>query len=298
MDERPQVLVIVGTTASGKSQLAVDLAQQFNGEVISADSRQVYRHLDIGTAKVTPEEMQGVPHHCIDVANVDEVYTAKQFVAAAERAIADCVARAKLPIIAGGTFFYVDLLLGRATMPEVPPDPTLRAELESMSTQALYDELRERDSARAATIDPHNKRRLVRALEIVASLGRVPAIPSDEPYDSLWIGIERERADIRQRIAERAEHWITDGFRQEVGWLLDQDLPPERLTEFGFEYSIGAAWYRGELTDTQFVESIVAKNWHYAKRQLTWLRKNEHIHWVAPAAYDSIADLVTNWRKD
>ena len=292
---KDKVLVIVGSTASGKTGLAVELAMQFNGEVISADSRQVYRGLDIGTAKATPGEMQGIPHHCLDVANVDEVYTAKDFVEAGQAAIADITTRGNLPIIAGGTFFYVDLLLGRATMPEVPPNQTLRTELEAMSAAELFAELRERDSARAATIDPNNKRRLVRALEIIAAVGRVPEIPSEERYDTLWLGIERSREEIRCRIEKRAQQWLSADFKNEIAWLLEQNLSPERIAEFGFEYSIGIAWYRGELNDEEFVEQIIAKNWQYAKRQLQWLKRNENIHWLTPDKLDTAPVMVTNW---
>jgi tRNA dimethylallyltransferase len=295
---KEKVLVIVGSTASGKTTLAVEIAKQFDGEVISADSRQVYRGLYVGTAKATPEEMQGIPHHGIDVVNVKDVYTAKDFVRDGQAVIADITARGKLPIIAGGTFFYVDLLVGRATMPEVPPNQALRTELEAMSVEELFAELRERDSARATTIDPNNKRRLIRALEIITAIGRVPEIPPDEPYDTLWLGIERTRDDIRARIQARAQHWLTDGFRDEIAWLLTQDLTPERLAEFGFEYNTGIAWYRGELSDDEFVDEIVAKNWQYAKRQLQWLKRNESIHWLNSEQLSEAPTLVTNWLKD
>lgn len=290
--------MIVGSTASGKSSLAVSLAEQCNGEVISADSRQVYRGLDVGTAKVTKEETQEVPHHLLNVVDVRDVYTAADFVRDAQAIITDITARGKLPIIAGGTFFYVDLLLGRATMPPVPPDPQLRSVLEEHTAAELYAELRERDGARAAAIDPLNKRRLIRALEIVAALGTVPSIPETERYNTLWLGIHRERDDIRARITKRVTEWCSSEFRTEIAWLLQQDLTPERLAEFGFEYTIGAAWYRGEVTDEQFVAQLSAKNWQYAKRQLTWLRKNPDITWLTPEQLTEAPALVTNWLKD
>ncbi|MAZ30375.1 tRNA (adenosine(37)-N6)-dimethylallyltransferase MiaA [bacterium] len=298
MSDKQKVLVIVGATASGKTGLAVELAKQFDGEVISADSRQVYRKLNIGTAKVTKEEMQGVPHHFIDVVDISDVYTAADFVRDGRAAIADITARGKLPIIAGGTFFYVDLLLGRLSMPEVAPNPTLRGKLEKMSTEDLHAELRERDSARAATIDPNNKRRLIRALEIVAAIGHVPAIPTEELYDTLWLGTERSKDDLRERITKRANSWLHGGFKDEVAWLLAQDCTPERLAEFGFEYTIGAAWVQGELTNEQFVEQFLAKNWQYAKRQLTWLQKNDEVNWLQPDTVGAAQKLVTNWLED
>lgn len=280
MSEKPHVLLVAGTTASGKTDLAIALAKEFNGEVISADSRQVYRKLDIGTAKVTTEEMQGVPHHCIDVADIDEVYNAEHFVAAARAAITDITARGKLPIIAGGTYFYIDLALGRSSSPSVDPNPTLRKALETLPVETLFAKLQAQDPARAATMDPQNKRRLIRALEIVSSLGSVPPTQTEEHYNTLWLGIERERDTIRNRITNRATQWLVDGFKAEVEWLLTQNLPPERLREFGFEYTVGAAWVCGEINDAEFVEQIVAKNWQYAKRQLTWLRGNKDIVWL------------------
>jgi tRNA dimethylallyltransferase len=295
MEQKPKVLVIVGPTASGKTSLSVRLAQAFSGEVISADSRQVYRNLDIGTAKITEEEMAGVPHHCIDIADVATGYTAKHFVADAQQAIADITARGNLPIIAGGTFFYVDLLLGRATMPEVEPNPALRERLEQYSAEELYAELRERDSARAETVDSHNKRRLIRALEIVAALGRVPKIPTEEPYNTLWLGIQHEREALRTRLTKRAENWLSPEFKAEIEWLLDQNLPPERITELGFEYQLGVDWVAGRLKDEDFVETFVAKNWQYAKRQLQWLGRNEDIHWLPAKELEEADSFVRDW---
>lgn len=296
MDTKSPVLVIIGTTASGKTALAVELANRFDGEVISADSRQVYRGLDIGTAKVTAEEMQGVPHHLLDVADVSEVYNAADFVRDGQAAIADITTRGKLPIIAGGTFFYVDLLLGSTTMPKVPPNPQLRAELETMSTDELFAELRERDSARAATIDPHNKRRLVRALEIIAALGHVPRIPTDQPYHPLWLGITRSKDELRERFAKRAKSWLHNGFREEVRWLYNQAVSPQQLAEFGFEYSLGHLLQEETITEAEFIEQFTAKNWQYAKKQQTWLKRNENIQWLSPMQLPEAAEtLVANW---
>lgn len=296
--QKPKVLVIAGSTATGKTDLAINLAQQFDGEVISADSRQIYRKLDIGTAKVTKEEMQGVPHHLIDIVDVRDSYTADQFAHDAQTAIADITARGKLPIIAGGSFFYVDVALGRISSPQVAPNPVLRAELELLPTATLYERLREADPSRAATMDPYNKRRLVRALEIVEALGSVPSTNVDELYDALWLGITRERDDIRARIAKRAEQWLIDGFKEEVQWLLSQNLSPEQLNEFGFEYTIGVAWARNEITDQEFIEQICAKNWQYAKRQRTWLKQNESIQWIEAGDITTANKLVTNWLED
>jgi len=298
MNKKTKVLIIAGTTATGKTDLAIALAQKYNGEVISADSRQIYRRLDIGTAKVTPAETQGVPHHLIDIVDVHQTYTADQFCHDARAAIADISARGKLPIIAGGTYFYVDLALGRISSPKVAPNPVLRAELEALPVDELYARLSAADPTRAAEMDPLNARRLVRALEIVATLGTVPKTETKALYNTLWLGIERERDAIRERITTRALEWLTNDFKAEVQWLLTQDLTHERIAEFGFEYTVGAAWVREEITDNEFVEQIVAKNWQYAKRQMTWLKRNEEIHWMT-AGNDTVASThVTNWLQD
>jgi len=297
MKKLPRVLIVVGVTTSGKTGLAIRLARQYDGEVISADSRQVYRGLDVGTAKVSKAERQSVAHHLLDVANVSEVYTAESFRRDARVAIADITNRGKLPILAGGTGFYVDMALGRCDTPPAPPNPTLRARLGEKTTTELYKLLCKQDPSRARTIDPHNHRRLTRALEIVVALGSVPSKNANIPYDTLWLGVRQSKAVTRKRIETRARAWLSKAFHDEVTWLLAQDLPPDRLVEFGFEYTVGIAWVKGKLTDQQFVEQLVAKNWQYAKRQLTWLKKNPHLHWLAPND-PTIDKLIGVWLRN
>ena len=279
-EKRPKVLVIVGPTASGKTGLAVALAKQFNGEVISADSRQVYKGLDIGTAKVTEEEMQGVSHHLIDVAEVKEVYSAADFVRDGQKAIADIISRDKLPIIAGGTFFYVDALLGRTSLPQVEPYPELRAELERKSEKELFAMLEKKDPHRASEIDQNNKRRLIRALEITHELEYVPEVPaSNSPYNHLIIGIETEKEELREKFAVRAEQFLQSGFLKEIEQLHEAEVSKERLLEIGFEYQIGLELFENQINEEEFVEKFIAKNWQYAKRQMTWLQRDQKIKW-------------------
>lgn len=277
---KPKIIVIAGPTASGKTSLSIKLAKACNGEIISADSRQIYKTLDIGTGKVTKEEMAGVPHHLIDIVDPDETYNADDFKRDASQAITDITSRGNVPIIAGGTFFYVDTLLGRITSPNIPPNPALREKLEAMSAEELYNELRERDQRRASEMDPQNKRRLVRALEIVSAIGKVPVIPTDEPYKVLTIGIKREKEELRQRFKKRALEWLEAGFMNEIKNLLASGISEEQLQEIGFEYTLAVELYREEITQEEFLQKFVEKNWQYAKRQLAWLKREESIQWV------------------
>lgn len=290
--QKPPVVAIVGATASGKSGLAITLAQHFAGEVISADSRQVYRGLDIGTAKVTDDETQGIPHHLIDVLSLPATYTAHDFVRDATTTIAAIHDRDHLPIIAGGTFFYLDLLFKKTSAAPVPPDPQLRAELATKSTAELYEQLRASDPERADTIDAQNPRRLIRALEIAASLGQNPShTKADNPYRTLILGIYRDRDSLRDRYATRAQEWLTAGIIDETQHLLDQGITRERIQELGFEYTLVLELIDGQLDQSEWQERFVQKNWQYAKRQLTWLRRDQDIQWIN--ADDKTAAITT-----
>ncbi len=293
---KQKVIVVVGPTASGKTSLAITIALQFHGEVISADSRQVYRKLDIGTAKVTAAETQGIPHHLIDIVDIDTTYTAADFKRDARQKIAEIGARHHVPIIAGGTFFYVDATLGRIEPAQVSPNPELRAELETKSNEELFELLDRKDPRRASLIDRQNKRRLVRALEIVEQLGEVPPLTTaDLPYDTLMIGIQTDPDDLRLRLQKRAEGWLSSGFIEEVKDLLASGISRDRLTEIGFEYMIGVDLIEGKLTKEKFVEVFVQKNWQYAKRQITWLKRDPTINWVSPADRSEVEILITNF---
>lgn len=277
---KPKLVVLVGPTASGKTALSIEIAKEFSGEVISADSRQVYERLDIGTEKVTAAEMQGIPHHLLDVVPPEVVYTAHDFKRDSAAAIEEILNRSRLPIVAGGTFFYVDMLLGKISTPDVPPDPALRAHLEELSTETLFTSLERLDPERAFHIDPNNKRRLMRALEIVKSEGKVPQLKVESPYDTLILGIKTDKTELRNRIRSRAEQAIERGLVTETKQLLKNGLSKERLSEIGLEYRIVLEYLDGELTDGEFIQKLEEKNWQYARKQLTWLKRDESIVWI------------------
>lgn len=290
---KPKVIILVGATGSGKSALAVELAKKFNGEVISADSRQIYRKLDIGTAKITKDETSGVSHHLIDILDIEQTYTAAHFKKDAARIIADIHARGNVPIVTGGTFFYLDTLLGRISAPEVAPNSTLRTELETKDLSELNELLLKLDPRRAATIDPHNKRRLIRALEIAQALGSVP-LPKEKkpPYTVLILGLEISKDELRDAYRVRAQAWLKAGFINEVQTLLKNGVSKERLSEMGFEYQLGMRLADGTLNESEFIETFIQKNWQYAKRQRTWLKRDKTVHWVSPSEKAEIDLLI------
>ncbi len=297
-DQKPKLVVIVGPTGSGKTGLAIKLAKRFRGEVISADSRQVYRGLDIGTEKVTREEMSEVPHHLIDIADVETVYNATDFSRDAAETITSITKRGHVPIIAGGTFFYIDVLLGRISTPAVPPDPELRTHLESLSTDELSEQLLTKDPSRASTIDTKNRRRLVRALEIINSLGSVPEqLPAEPPYNVLTIGLEIDRVEHKIRLRERAVRALERGLIAETETLLAKGVTKERLNEIGLEYRLVTQLLDGLLTTVELVDKLAEKNWQYAKRQLVWLKRDAGISWHRHSEFAAIESEVADFLK-
>jgi tRNA dimethylallyltransferase len=289
----PKLIVIVGPTASGKSDLAISLAKKYGGEIISADSRQIYKGLDIGTAKITKKEMAGIPHHLIDILSVGETYSAETFKRDAARLIEEITERGSIPIIVGGTFFYIDMLLGKTSAPKVAPNETLRATLEASSAEDLFKKLGAADPKRAETIDRHNKRRLVRALEIVDALGTVPAVvKSKSPYNELILGIEIDKTMLRKRFEERGEAWLKNGFLKEIQTLLASGIPKKALSEIGFEYELGIDLALGNITQERFLQRFVEKNWQYAKRQSMWLKRDKSIVWISPSEKQEVDVLV------
>lgn len=276
------ILCIAGPTASGKSARAVEEALQRGGEVISVDSRQVYRGLDIGTEKVSREEMQGVPHHLIDIRNPRESYSAGDFVADASRAIEEICGRGRLPILAGGTHFYFDALL-HGLPADAPPDEGLRESLANVPTEEIYARVRRAGPDRAAELDPANRRRLIRALEIIARHGHIPpraryiqSHPIGQSgrysYEVEWIVIDPPREELRARINARLEQAFARGLVEEVR-RVRENVGDARLAELGLEYRTVGEYLREERKESSLIPALSAKLWHFARRQKAWLKK-------------------------
>ncbi|HTK33114.1 MAG TPA: tRNA (adenosine(37)-N6)-dimethylallyltransferase MiaA [Candidatus Paceibacterota bacterium] len=314
MSSKPlKILVVLGPTASGKSDLAVQLAKEFNGEIISADSRQVYRHLNIGTGKITEREMRGIPHHLLDIVDPDQRFTALEWRQLAEKAIADISSRGKLPIICGGTGFYISSLIDNLGFPEVPADTEEQKSLEARSVEDLFDELKKLDPERTKTIDMKNKRRLARAIIIARALGSVPKLTStkdtsDSPYDVLQIGLVWPDTDLRARIKARLIRRIEVPNKDGINMIQEAEhlhapapsglgLSYERMDELGLEYRYLAEYLQMKIDKIKLIEILVNKIWQYAKRQMTWWKKDARIKWYSPENIDSIEKDIEQFLK-
>jgi tRNA dimethylallyltransferase len=280
----PKLVVVLGPTASGKSGLGIALAQCFNGEIVSADSRQVYRGLDIGTAKVTPEEQTLVPHHLLDVADPHEVYTVAQFQRDAITAINDILERGHQPFLVGGSPHYIQAVVDNLDIPHIEPQPELRAQLEKHPLPELLMQLEELDPQSAATIDRNNPRRVIRALEVCLISGKPFSQQRKmaEPlYRSLLLGIEWPREILYRRIDARVVERMQQGMVQEVQRLLDEGVSHERLEALGLEYRYISRLLRGEFkNEDEMVERLKYTIHDFTRRQLTWFRKDKRIVWV------------------
>jgi tRNA dimethylallyltransferase len=278
---------IAGPTAVGKTAVALELASRLDAEIISADSMQVYRGLDIGTAKPTPAERKRVPHHLLDVCEPDELFDAKRFVALAQTAIADLASRNKTALIVGGTGLYIRAL--RHGLFDGPArDAALRARLEATGAPELFAELQRLDPQTAARIDRHNPRRLVRALEVFHATGKPISTQQTQ-----WTGqsnaaplfaLQRDRADLVARIERRIDQQLADGWLDEVRELLSLDLQRKPTAMQAAGYRELAAHLRGEIPLDEAVTLVKARTRQLAKRQMTWFRREPGVRWIAVAA--------------
>jgi len=296
--KKHKILVIVGPTASGKSDLAIKLARKYNGEVISADSRQVYKGMNIGTGKVTKKEQKLAKHYLIDIASPKKVFTVDDFKRLGQKAIEEIIAKNKRPIIVGGTGLYIDVLLGRIQIPEVPANPKLRAKLEKQSVKQLFKRLQKLDPERAKTIDSKNKRRLIRALEIILTTGRpVPKNKTKTKYNILWIGLKPK--NLEKRIKIRLEKRLKQGMAKEVRKLRNQGVTWKRLYDFGLEYRWLAKYLQNKANHQEMEEGLLRDIFKYSKRQMTWFKRNEKIKWF-PSPQDALRQapgfLATDFR--
>lgn len=288
----PKLIVVLGTTACGKSGLGVELARYFNGEIVSADSRQVYRGLDLGTGKVTAEEMQGVPHHLLDVAEPNETYSVADFQTAAYAAIDGILERGKVPFLVGGTGLYVRAVTEGFVFNDVRPDPELRAQLEGKSTQELYALLRERTGVTLTGGEEQNRHRLVRALE--KSFAGPLDTPAAQPrYRCLQLGVTFPRETVCRRIDQRLQARIDAGMIEEVAALRQAGASDAFLERLGLEYRYILWYLTGRIPTLEALKDELGRAIkRFAKRQMVWFRRDRDVLWL-----DMEGDFLTQARQ-
>ena len=277
----PKMIVIEGTNASGKSALGVALAARFGGEIVSADSRQVYERLDLGSGKITPPEMAGVPHHLLNVVRPGEFFSMADFQRLGYEAIDGILARGRVPFLVGGTGLYVDAVADGYNLSEKATDLTLRAELETYETPALYEMLKEK--LPDTDIDPKNRHRVMRMLEKLAAGDAAPAGKTPR-YTLLKLGVTWPREILKQRIDERLEKRLQQGMVDEVKALLEEGVSEEFLLKLGLEYKYLTWYLTGKMGYEQMKEELGNAIKRFAKRQMTWFRRDDRIIWLDMSA--------------
>jgi tRNA dimethylallyltransferase len=295
------LVVILGTNASGKSELGIRLAAQLGGEVVSADSRQIYRGLDLGSGKVTAAEAGAVKHHLIDVADLSEYYSLAEYQQTAYRAIDAISAAGKKPFLVGGTGLYISAIVEGYELVDVPPNDPLRAELEGLSLPELVARLEKADPAAARRIDKSNQRRLVRAIEIAASGRADLAAQQRSPrYRCLQLGLTWPREVLEKRIEQRLRDRLTNGMIDEVAGLRARGVSDLRLEKLGLEYRYIARYLRKELPtlDALRRELAIAIR-QFAKGQLTWFKRDPRIIWLDPAGdyFQEACTRIQEWEE-
>lgn len=276
-----KLIVILGPTASGKTELAITLAKKFNGEIINADSRQIYRELDIGTAKPTKKERNIVPYHLLDIASPKRKFTIFQYRKLALKTIEKIQQKGKIPFLVGGTWFYIRAIVDGLVIPEVPPQWKLRKTLEKKSAKELYNILKKLDKQRAKTIEKENKRRLIRAIEICQKMGKVPPLRFNPlPYPVLMIGIKREKEELMKRIKSRFFQWLKRGLIEEVKKLRKKGVSFKRIEEFGMHYREIVKYLQGKISKKEMIKNSIKAIQNYAKKQISWFKKDPRIYWI------------------
>lgn len=273
------VIVILGPTASGKSSLGVKLAKKFHGVVISADSRQVYHGMDLGTGKVTKKEMSGVPHYLLDVASPRSQYTVARYVRDVTKVLKKIAVTTPIFLV-GGSPFYIDALTKPNAFSAIPPNPTLRRQLATKSTNQLIHQLTRLHPTRAITIDTHNRRRMIRAIEI-ASTNILPPSIQIPPMRVLKLGITIDKNKLYRNITRRIDARIRQGMLREIQRLHDQGLSWNKLDAFGLEYRFLSRHLRGQLTKDEAINQLNKATQDFTKRQMTWWKRDSDIHWIS-----------------
>ena len=282
---KPKIIVVLGQTSTGKSDIAVEIAKKYNGEVISADSRQVYRGMDLGSGKITTEEMSGVPHHLLDVAEPKDIFDVQQYRKLGTESVMDILSRGKVPIICGGTGFYIDSLINQTQFSSVGPNKELRSELEKKSLKELQDLLQKKSAKDYKKIDTKNPVRIIRALEILDTLGKIPKVKKNNPYNVLYIGLKIEKDLLHKRIHARILKRLELGMLDEAHQLLASGVSHQRLQSLGLEYKYMSLNILRKINYDEMIEKLYWDTVHFAKRQKTWFKRNKEILW-----FDSIKD--------
>jgi tRNA dimethylallyltransferase len=292
-----KIIVLLGPTASGKSDVAIKLAKKFNGEIISADSRQIYRHANLTTGKITSTEQKMTKHWMIDILNINSTFSAEQFKKKAQKIIEDILKRRKLPIICGGTGFWIKALVDNVDFPQVRPDWKLRKQLDKFNTKKLFSMLKKIDARRARDIDSKNKVRLIRALEICKKLGKVPQIKSlNNKYEFIQIGISIPREKLNTRIQLRLRKRLQQGMIREVEILHKKyGASWKRLDSLGLEFRWIAQFLQHKITRKEMEDKLFQEIKNYAKRQMTWFKKEPKIKWLKK--YPEIETTINKFLK-
>jgi tRNA dimethylallyltransferase len=283
MSKKSKIIVILGPTSSGKSDMAIRLAKKFNGEIISADSRQIYRGMDIGTGKITKKEQGAAKHWMLDIVNPRTKFSVAQFKKKVDKIIPNILKRGKTPIICGGTGFWIKSVIDNVAYPEVKPNWKLRAKLHKKSTKELFKMLKNLDKQRAKDIDPNNKVRLVRAIEICRKLGSVPDIKHETlntNYAFLQIGIKISKKKLHANIKKRLEKRFRTGMIKEVEKMRKLGLSWEKIQSFGLGYFWIPLYLQNKISKEELFKKVFQAEKNYAKRQMAWFRKDKRIKWL------------------
>ena len=300
MDKKIPLIAVIGPTASGKTGLAVEIAKKFGGEVVSADSMQIYSELTVGTAKPTEKEMEGVPHHLIGHKSIDEEYSVVDYVEEAKNAIADIFSRGKLPVLCGGTGLYVDSLLSNTEFSEIKSDPDVRKKLydfaEENGNEALFEKLKEIDPESAAKTHANNLIRVVRAMEVYEVTGKTmsehqkDSHPIPSIYDVCYIGTNfSDRDKLYARIEQRIDEMLEEGVEEEARFLFEHNGTCTAAQAIGYKEFY--PYFRGEMSREDAISVLKKETRHYAKRQITWFRRNDKINWLFRDEFSEKKDL-------
>lgn len=295
--EKLPLLILTGPTAVGKTNLSIRLAKAVNGEIISADSMQVYRRMDIGTAKIKPEEMCGVPHHLIDICEPTEDYNVVRFATDAKRLIKEITERGHIPILVGGTGFYIQAVLYDIDFTENDEDTSCREELEAFAAEhgaeALHERLAKADPASAVAIHANNVKRVIRALEFYRQTGtrisehNEAQRGKESAYNSAYFVLTQNRAVLYERIEKRIDLMLSEGLLEEVKGLLEEGCKPESVSMQGLGYKELVSYLNGECTLEEAVSILKRDTRHFAKRQLTWFRREREVLWFDKDDYET-----------